>query len=115
MTPTSTPIHTWTPTATPPAEIFRVCKNLFNVPIDGQVCIIIGTGHYPGRMSLKIYNSAGEHIITLYDNYLTQALMPTTINWNGTNKYGNNVASGVYILYLIKPDSRLLAKILVLH
>jgi len=66
-------------------------------------------------MSLKIYNSAGEHIITLYDKYLTQAMSPISLNWNGMNKYGQKVASGVYLVYLIKPYGRLIGKLVVIH
>jgi hypothetical protein len=112
---TNTPINTWTPTATVVGEVFQVCKNVYNVTIDPSVCITIGTAEYPGNMELKIYNSAGEHIKTLYNQYLTAPLPPLLINWDGTNKYGQKVASGVYIIYLIKPEGRLLARLIVIH
>jgi flagellar hook assembly protein FlgD len=66
-------------------------------------------------MTLKIYNSAGEHIKTLYDEYLTQPLAPTTLTWDGTNKYGQKVASGVYIVYMTRPLGRLLGRLVVIH
>jgi hypothetical protein len=40
---------------------------------------------------------------------------PTTFNWDGTNKYGQKVASGVYIIYMMKPYGRLLARLVVIH
>jgi len=97
------------------SEEFLVCKNVYNVTVDGTVCITIGTGEFPGLMELKIYNSAGEHIKTIFNQYLNGPLPPTTYYWDGTNKYGQKVASGVYIVYLIKPYSRLLARLVVIH
>ncbi len=66
-------------------------------------------------MTLKIYNSVGEHIKTLFDETLTQPLPPTIINWDGTNKFGQKVASGVYIIYLIKPLGRATGRLVVIH
>jgi hypothetical protein len=76
---------------------------------------VIGTDEYPGMMALRIYNSAGEHIKTLYDETLTQPLSPTVVNWDGTNKFGQKVASGVYVVYLQKPLGRALARLIVIH
>jgi flagellar hook assembly protein FlgD len=114
-TQTNTPINTWTPTATPMSDEFWICKNVFNMTIDPQVCITIGTAQSGGMMELKIYNSAGEHIKTLYSQYLNAPMPPTTFNWDGTNKYGQKVASGVYVVYLMKPYGRLLARLAVIH
>jgi hypothetical protein len=88
---------------------------VFNVTKDGSVCITFATNQYPGTMSLKIYNSAGEHIITLYDRYITQPLTPYTATWNGLNKYGQKVASGVYLIYLSKPYGQYLGRIVVIR
>ena len=115
VTPTSSAVNTWTPTATPGNEEFQICKNVFRITVDTQVCINVATAQYPGMMELKIYNSAGEHIKTLYDQYITSPMGPTTFNWDGTNKYGQKVASGVYVVYLIKPYGRLLARLVVIH
>jgi len=114
-TPTSTPISTWTPTATPAADVFQVCKNVFNINVDGTVCIVIGTNEFPGLVALRIYNSAGEHIKTLFSETLTQPLSPTVVNWDGTNKFGQKVASGVYVIYLQKPSGRALGRLVVIH
>jgi flagellar hook assembly protein FlgD len=83
--------------------------------MDGQVCFNIATGQSPGPMELKIYNSAGEHIKTLFDKYLNAPLPLTVVTWDGTNKYGQKVASGVYIVYLQKPYGRVLARLAVIH
>jgi flagellar hook assembly protein FlgD len=66
-------------------------------------------------MQLKIYNTAGEHIKTLYDHYLNSPLPTTVVTWDGNNKYGQKVASGVYLIYLEKPYGRLLARLVVIH
>lgn len=97
------------------AEVFQVCKNVFNIPKDIYVCIVIGTNEYPGEMTLRIYNSAGEHIKTLYDQVLSAPLSPTVINWDGKNKFGAEVASGIYVVYLQKPFGRAVARLVVLH
>jgi len=97
------------------AEVFQVCKNVFNITRDGTVCIVVGTNEYPGQLTLRIYNSAGEHIKTLVDETLTAPLSPTVINWDGKNKFGQEVASGVYVVYLQKPFGRLLGRLVVIH
>jgi hypothetical protein len=66
-------------------------------------------------MTLKVYNSVGEHIKTLFDETLTQPLPSTMVNWDGTNKYGQKVASGVYIVYLMKPFGRAAGRLVVIH
>jgi hypothetical protein len=114
-TQTFTPVETWTASPTVVADVFQVCKNVFNINTDGTVCVVIGTTQYPGEMTLRIYNSAGEHIKTLFDQQLTQPLSPTVINWDGKNKYGQAVASGVYIVYLQRPFSRALARLVIIH
>jgi hypothetical protein len=104
-----------TPTSTSQPEKFYICQNVFRVSTDGEVCITISTNEFPGPLQLKIYNSAGEHIKDLYKTYLTAPLAPTTINWDGRNKYGQKVASGVYLLYLIKPYGRLMGRLVVIQ
>jgi len=114
-TPTITLVSNWTATPTAVAEIFKVCKNVFNETTDNEVCVTIGTNQYPGKIALRIYNSAGEHIKTLLDQTLTAPLSPTVINWDGTNKFGQKVSSGVYFVFLIKPFGRELGRLVVLH
>ena len=98
-----------------PPEKFYICQNVFHVSTDGQVCITIATDEFPGPLELKVYNSAGEHIKDLYKVYLNAPLAPTTVNWDGRNKYGQKVASGVYLLYLIKPYGRLMGRLVVIQ
>ena len=118
QTPTPTgpsTFATWTATPTMVAEVFQVCKNVFNIPRDINVCIVVGTNEYPGNITLRIYNSAGEHIRTLLDTTLTAPLSATVYNWDGKNKFGAEVASGVYVVYLEKPFGKAVGRIVVLH
>jgi flagellar hook assembly protein FlgD len=79
------------------------------------MCITIGTAQFPGNLELHIYNTAGEHIKTLYQKYINQPQPAITLEWDGSNKYGQKVSSGVYIIYFEKPYGRLLAKVVVIH
>jgi len=118
MTPTatitSTPTITATPTATiPDVDIFDVDHNVFN-PDNASVSIHVAYSKYPGNYSLKVYNSAGEHIKTLSDKTMT-GVLDETYQWDGKNKYGDVCASGVYILYLTEPFNRKTKRILLIH
>jgi hypothetical protein len=115
VTPVNTPINLWTPTPTVSADLFRISRNVFNETVDGTVEIEISSAQYAGPMSLRIYNSAGEHIRTLFDKTLTQPLPPTMLNWDGTNTYGQKVASGIYIIYLMKPLGVAVGRLVVLR
>ncbi len=109
LTPTPTITNTPGATWTPETDIFTVTKNLFQ---GGEpVFITVGTSQYPGNLELSVYNSAGEHIKTLVDRYLT-APYTGTVYWDGTNKFGDKVASGVYIFYLVEPFDRKVKRII---
>jgi hypothetical protein len=117
-TPTKTqgPAWTWTPTVTETPvviDVFFVSKNLFHGDQE-SVSITVGTSRYPGSFNLSVYNSAGEHIKTLENRNLTSALLES-YGWDGTNKYGEKCASGVYILYLIEPFKRKIARVLLMR
>jgi hypothetical protein len=115
VTPTFTPSFTCTLTPTTVLSEVKPCKNVFNITQDGSICVSIATSQYPGRISVKIYNTAGEHIITIYDQYITHPIAPLTLNWNGMNKYGQKVASGIYLLYLAEPYGQRISRIAVIH
>ena len=76
-----------------------------------SVSIFVKYDLFPGEYNLSILNSAGEHIKTL-DARRIYAPVQQIYFWDGTNKYGETVASGVYILYLIEPFDRKIRKIL---
>ena len=48
----------------------------------------------------------GQHVKTLEDNFYDTGYRIGPINWNGSNKYGQIVSSGLYIAKLnIKLDN----------
>ena len=49
-------------------------------------------------MTLSIFNSLGQHIKTLSNN--NQPAGRHSVIWNGTDEYGLEVTSGVYIITL---------------
>jgi len=114
-TPVTTLVPSWTATPTMTADVFQICKNVFHENIDGTICITISSAQYPGPMTLRIYNSVGEHIKTLFDENINRPLAPTVVNWDGTNKFGQKVASGVYIVYFEKPNGVATGRLVVLQ
>ncbi len=102
FTITFTPTVTATPTATlNNADNFYVSQNVL-IPSQGPVSIEVQYP-YSGNYSLMIYNSAGEHIVTLDYNQTITGPFLKSYSWNGKNKYGDDCASGVYIIYLTEP------------
>jgi len=53
-------------------------------------------------VTLRVYNILGEMVIELVDEQMTAG--PHTVEWNGANRHGQRVASGVYI-YLLQSGS----------
>jgi flagellar hook assembly protein FlgD len=96
-----------------PADNFYVSKNIFS-PSAGPVSIYVKYDVYPGNYSLNIYNSAGEHIKTLDDQNLNGPVA-RYYSWDGTNKFGETVASGVYLIYLLEPFDQKMKRVLFLR
>ncbi len=51
-----------------------------------------------GQVTLNIYNVTGQKVKTLLDGVQTAGIK--TVTWDGTDKSGNNVASGLYFFRL---------------
>jgi len=68
-----------------------------------------------GEVTLKIYNSAGEQVRTLLDRYQGSEREVILRTWDGKNRYGETVSSGVYIIEAIMPHTTRIAKVIVLH
>jgi hypothetical protein len=115
VTVTGTPTLTGTPspTAIPNTDIFYVSQNAFT-PSQQSVSIYVAYSEFPGNYSLNVYNTAGEHIKTLDSQYLT-APLSASYDWDGTNKYGDQCASGMYIFYLSEPFSTKLKRVLLIR
>ncbi len=120
--PTPTPTQTVAPTLTitpmatstplPSCDEFYVSGNAFS-PSQEPVSIYVSYCKYPGNYSLRIYNSAGEHIKTLDEKHL-EAPIEASYLWDGKNKFGASCANGVYILYLVEPYNRQIKRVLLL-
>lgn len=63
---------------------------------------------------MTIFNSAGEHIKTLDDQYVDGPVV-RSYTWDGTNTYGDKVASGVYVFYLTEPYTHQVKRILLVR
>ena len=52
------------------------------------------------NVTIEIYSMTGQHVKTLEDNFYDTGYRIGPINWNGSNKYGQIVSSGLYIAKL---------------
>jgi flagellar hook assembly protein FlgD len=69
---------------------------------------------FPGNYALQVYNSAGEHVKTLDSQYLNASIRQS-YSWDGTNKYGNPCASGLYLFCLTEPFGKKIKRILLVR
>jgi hypothetical protein len=64
------------------------------------------------NVKIKIYDILGKEIITLVNNFESPG--KNSITWNGTDKTGNPVSTGVYIYNLILGDKSYTKKMLLI-
>jgi flagellar hook assembly protein FlgD len=83
-------------------------------PFTGPVSIYLQYPSAPGGYSLNIYNTAGELVRKLCSGLL-QTPLAQSYQWDGTNKYGEPCASGVYILSFCAPYDHKTKRILLIH
>jgi len=115
LTPCGFPGNTCTPSPTPASvDIFTLDRNLFNPAVDKVVSMDVGYSSYPGNYSLRIYNTAGEHIQTLVSRRVNGPIHDHW-TWDGTNKAGDPCASGVYVIYLVEPYSKKVKRLLLIR
>jgi len=95
-------------------DIFTLDRNLFNPAVDKVVSMDVGYSSYPGNYSLRIYNTAGEHIQTLVSRRVNGPIHDHW-TWDGTNKAGDPCASGVYVIYLVEPYSKKVKRLLLIR
>jgi hypothetical protein len=84
-------------------DAFMVYPNPFGTPDLGSEVTFDFYLTESARVTIKIYNSAGEGIVTLVDDVLTSA--PYAKKWDGRNRNGDYVAPGNYF-YIYQVDSR---------
>jgi len=78
------------------------------------VSISVSINGYYGIFALKIYNTAGEHILTLAEKDLAGPEV-NTYSWDGKNKGGHQCASGVYVIYMIGAYERKIARVVLIN
>ncbi|HUO57970.1 MAG TPA: SBBP repeat-containing protein [bacterium] len=104
-----------TPTPTPPiSDAFFVSKNLFRPANNESVSIHVECSSYPGNYNLLIYNSAGEFIRQLDKQVLTGPLWQDYL-WDGTNTRNEKCASGLYLIFMNKPSSHAIKRVLLVR
>ncbi len=62
---------------------------------------------------LEVFNVLGQKVSTLVDGNL--AAGNHTVNWNGTDKNGNKLTSGVYIYQLKVPGKTLTKRLTIIR
>ena len=75
-------------------------------PFNPSTTIQYVLGH-ESHVSLKVYNSVGEEVATLVNEF--QGAGTKTVTWNGKNNSGSSVASGLYI-YTLEAGSTVLSE-----
>lgn len=79
---------------------FHLCQNYPN-PFNPET-VIEYVLPVNSEVNISIYNILGRHIKTLIDEY--QTIGYRKVKWNGTDRAGREVSSGVY-LYTLKTDT----------
>lgn len=111
--PMATSTATGTPYPTPVPGCFFVSRNRIRPALGETLEVDICTVH-GGYVSLRVYNSAGELVRELFRGDLTPADHPQLF-WDGRNRQGAFVASGVYLLALTYPGEEHAAKVAVIR
>ena len=86
--------------------------NVIHPGDEAGITVALGIG---GRVTVKIYNTAGEWIQTVADKYPATPREVLKRKWDGKNSKGDYVASGLYIIYAEMPHTSQLAKIAVVR
>ena len=55
-----------------------------------------------GRMKIVVFNSAGEYVVTLFDQDVSSQNVYSVV-WDQTNFRGEVVSSNVYVLRFVAP------------
>lgn len=65
------------------------------------------------KVTLKVFDILGRHVITLVNKNQTAGLF--NVNWNGMNQYGKKAASGVYFYRLSTGKKSIVRKMLLIQ
>jgi hypothetical protein len=73
-----------------------------------QTTVIRFTNKNSGFMAISFYNSSGQLIKILVNEYKTVGEHP--VHWDGMDEKGNKVSSGIYFYVLKTSDIKVLSK-----
>jgi hypothetical protein len=93
------------------SEDFRLAQNFPN-PFNGSTTIRFSLPTQ-SRISLTIYDITGKEVIRLINDRM-YALGEHVIKWNGLNKFGKEVSSGLYFYVLQAGEQREVRKMLLI-
>ena len=110
--PAIAPTSTAEPAAEPTA--FALAPNFPN-PFNAETLISysIPKGPADARVDLRIYNLLGQRVRTLFVGPQLEGAY--TLTWDGLDKDGQAVASGVYLIQLRAPGHRATQKMMLLR
>jgi hypothetical protein len=87
------------PTGIDPVAFANKLENAYPNPFNPTTTIRYSIAS-SGRVSLKIYNAAGQLVRTLVDEEQTPMVEGLSATWDGLNDHGQSVATGVYFYKL---------------
>jgi flagellar hook assembly protein FlgD len=67
----------------------------------------------PGQVKITVFNIAGQKVKRILDQNLPAGLSQVT--WDGTNDAGTTVGSGLYLVVIQAPGSKMVRKVIVLR
>ena len=109
--PTNTPPPTRTPTTTrTPQTSLTLDTNRFD-PRQGPLGMDVRI-FTPGICHLRVYNEAGAQVAAGEANYASPGNY--RIQWTGTNRIGQVVGNGLYLIVIETPSGRQVKKVIVL-
>ncbi|MBC8182932.1 T9SS type A sorting domain-containing protein [candidate division KSB1 bacterium] len=89
---------------------FKLAQNYPN-PFNSTTIITYYLPQYE-KVTLNIYNIRGEKVLTLINNFQTAGIH--NVKWDGKDKYGTDVSSGVYIYQLNIGNKTISSKMLLI-
>ncbi len=101
---------TYTPSAVAPAAKATLDQNVPN-PFNPSTTITYQIDR-PGTIRLDIYDARGRHILTLAEGVASAGVQ--SVSWNGTDRNGRTVASGVYFYQLRTAETTLTKRMVLL-
>ncbi|MCK5357393.1 MAG: T9SS type A sorting domain-containing protein, partial [Elusimicrobiales bacterium] len=94
----------------PAVDNMKIYQGIFD-PAQGKKSYITTKIAAPGKVTVKVYDSMGRFIRTLFEGDRNAG--DYSDEWNGKNKDGSTVASGVYLIRVEGPGIKTTKRVLV--